>query len=558
MRRTLLWLGLVALSLPLSAPAWALEPLDPMAMSLGGYYSSFANSDVNGTQLNPALVGQQRGWLFLGPNLGFALGTNALGVGNAQEVGTYFSSLGTYLSAGQAASSDPGTLSDRLASFPSYPAALDTINTSGLTLSVGLRTGLAGFKIPVPSFFGVTEPVEAPASKTGPAPRPKLAWGGLGVRAWADAAADITMAAPDVFKAITNLPALDKQLTSDIGALQDTLNSNSLSVGAVGEKISAIRATLNSEGGLGVFTKADAGGSTAKTISVSVANRAYATTAVSLSQPIPLPVPGFPKARAMVGASGKLFLAPGSVQPLGSSAQGFSPSIGSPGTLTVAGKVDLGDQFKALNGALDAFSGDLSKISDLQSQFSNFSNLDYSKVLALEWKTRAANQMGFGLDLGAQVLLTDTWSVGLAAYNPVVIWPGTESVQKLGYTGGKFSLEPTGSTTTINFTDTEPFGLSLGTALQLPLGFSLMGDLRQDFVTNAVSKAFAPPSLQAGLQWNIFNFLYARAGARIGGLNPMYGAGVGMNLFLTHLDLGVAVDPEFRAGQAGVSWGLGF
>jgi len=558
MRRTLSWLGLVALSLPLVAtPALALEPLDPLAMSLGGYYSSFANSDVNGTQLNPALVGQQRGWLYLGPNLGFGLGTNAVGVSNAQEVAGYFSALGGYLGAGQEAASKPDALQKALDAIPQYPAALDQINSQGLTLSLGLRTGLLGFKLPMPSFFGVTEPVEAPASKTGPAPRAKLAWGALGVRSWVDGSADVTLGAPDVFKAVTNLPALDKQLTADIGALQAVLNSNTLSVGAVGEKINAIRSTLTSESGLGVFTKKDANGNTAKSISLSVANRAYSTTAVSLSQPVPLPIPGFPRARAMVGASGKLFLAPGSITaPIGTSAT-FQPQVGAPGTLSISGNVDLGPQFGALNSALDAVSGDLSKLADLQSQFSSFSNLDYSKVLSLDWKSRAAGSVGFGLDLGANVLLTDAWSVGLAAYNPIVVWPGTESVQRLGFTGGSFQLQP-GTTSNINFTDTEPFGLSLGTALQLPLGFTLMGDLRQDFVSNPISKQMASPTLQAGLAWNIFNFLYARAGARLGGFNPMYGAGVGLNLFLTHIDLGVGVDPEFRNGQVGVSWGLGF
>ena len=557
MRRTLSWLGLVALSLPIATPALALEPLDPLAMSLGGYYSSFANSDVNGTQLNPALVGQQRGWLYLGPNFGFGLGTNSLGFGNAQEVSTYFLALGQYVSKGQTASTNPSEFQKALEAIPAYPQALDQINSQGLTLSLGARSGLVGFKLPVPSFFGVTEPVEAPASKTGPAPRPQLAWGALGVRSWVDGAADITLAAPDVFKVVTNLPALDKQLTSDIGALQEVLNSNTLSVGAVGEKIGAIRATLGSESGLGIFTKKNAEGKTEKSISLTVANRAYSTTAVTLSQPVALPIPGFPKAKAMVGASGKLFVGPGSITaPIGTSAT-FQPQVGAPGTLSVSGNVDLGPQFTALSSALDAFSGDLSKIADLQSQFSSFSSLDYSKVLSLDWKSRAAGAVGFGLDLGANVALTDAWSVGLAAYNPVVIWPGTESTQRLGFTNGSFALQP-GSTSNINFTDTEPFGLSLGTALQLPLGFTLMGDLRQDFMSNPVSKQMASPTLQAGLSWNIFNFLYARAGARLGGFNPMYGAGVGLNLFFTHLDLGVGVDPEFRNAQAGASWGFGF
>ena len=558
MRRTLSWLGLVALSLPIATPALALEPLDPLAMSLGGYYTSFANSDVNGTQLNPALVGNQRGWLYLGPNLGFAIGTNALGVGNAQEVVGYFQALGGYVSAGQNALAKPDDFQKALDSVPAYPAALDQINSQGLTLSLGVRTGLVGFKLPVPSFFGVTEPVEAPASKTGPAPRPQLAWGALGVRSWVDGAADITLAAPDVFKVVTNFPALDKQLTSDIGALQDVLNSNTLSVGAVGEKISAIRATLGSESGLGVFTKKNAEGSTAKSISLSVANRAYSTTAVTLSQPVALPIPGFPKAKATVGASGKVFLGPGSVAAPFGGGDAFKPQIGTPGTLSISGNVDLGPQFAALSSALDSFSGDLSKIAELQSQFSNFNNLDYSKILSLDWKTRAAGSVGFGLDLGANVALTDAWSVGLAAYNPLVIWPGTESTQRLGFTNGSFQLQENGGTTSINFTDTEPFGLSLGTALQLPLGFTLVGDLRQDFTTNPISKQMSSPTLQAGLAWNIFNFLYARAGARLGGFNPMYGAGVGMNLFLTHVDLGVGVDPEFRQGQVGASWGIGF
>ncbi|MNY68244.1 hypothetical protein D3C86_2059760 [compost metagenome] len=86
-----------------------------------------------------------------------------------------------------------------------------------------------------------------------------------------------------------------------------------------------------------------------------------------------------------------------------------------------------------------------------------------------------------------------------------------------------------------------------------------MADVRQSFERDLFSdQLLYGPSLQGGLEWNIFNLLYARTGARFGGKNPIYGAGVGLNLFVTKLDLSGGVSQDFKSGTIALSTGFGF
>lgn len=551
MKKQLWAIALTAATLPvMTLPAFAAEPLDPRALSLGGHYSAYANSDVNGTLSNPALLHEQRGWLYLGPNLGLGGGTNIIGVTDFQETAAYASYLGNYFFgySPSLAGNDPQPVPDAVA----MPASLKAAVSDKLTIDLGLRSGLVGFKLPVPSLLGVRTLDGKGKSQ--------LAWGALGARTWVDGGLDLAISSPELLGFVTNYPTLDQNLKSAVSSLVSRLNSNEADPQAVLEDVAKVRAELSSDTGFKPFMKKDANDTGDRALSITETNRAYATTAVSLSQPIPFAFPFFPKARASVGGSFKLFVTgqPFST-PIQTSNGGGALSIGPVGSLGVKTTVNLSEPLGGLDAALSAISSDFSKMQELSQQMSDFAKIDYSKAVSAQLKSRAANSLGTGMDLGAVVNLDDRLSLGATLVNPVVFWPGTENEFNGKFDGSNFTVSSTGAGKVINFTDTEPMSLSFGGAYRLPLGFTLMGDVRQSFERDLFSSQLLyGPSVQGGLEWNIFNLLYARTGARFGGRNPLYGAGVGLNLFVTKLDLSGGVSQDFKSGTVALSAGIGF
>lgn len=623
-------IALIAATLPLAAaPAMAAEPLDPRALSLGGHYTAYPNADVNGTLGNPALLSQQRGFFYVGPNLGLSLGNNVVGANDVTSLVGYGQYMASYFQYSQqvsdASTRDSAKAPDKVA----IPQSVQTLTNDGLTVGLGLRTGLLGLKIPVPSFFGVTVPVDPPkpkpVKKVAPKPvaaatesvvaeaasasmstahtgmitskgpqdqveakaeapvaksvvkpnqpvksvikreepsapaRGGLAWGALGVRAWGDGRLDLSVASPVIMKVVTNFPTLDQTLQQNIKDLKEAMGKNDVSPAEIGQKVLAVRDTITSKDGFGVFMKDGATDDGKRSFTVSETNRAYGTAAVTLSQPIPFPSLGwFPKARATVGGAFKVFAGPGSVQAPIQTAAGSSPlSVGAPGTVTAEASINLSEPLDTLTTALDDFSKDYSKASEMQKKLESFGSLDYNQAVGMTLKSRAASTMGTGVDVGAVVDFDDALSVGASVYNAAVFWPGTQTDFATSFNGSQFAFTPSG-TTNINFTDTEPTVFALGATYRLPLGFNLMGDVQQSMEVNPATKAGYGPSVQAGLEWNIVNFLYARAGARFGGKDPMYGGGVGINLFLTKLDLALGTDPDFKSVNAAISTGIGF
>lgn len=635
-------IALIAATLPLmAAPALAAEPLDPRALSLGGHYTAYPNSDVNGTLSNPALLGQQRGFFYIGPNLGLSLSNNAVGANDVPSLLSYGQYMASYFQYSQQISDASTRDAAKAPATVATPESVKTLVDQGLTVGLGLRTGLLGLKIPVPSLFGVqlpadppkpkpvqkaaapkveAKPAEGSAMRTSGSPmltsnpavstaatqsvtasasssltaeatpsagaglltsqgkldapvksvikreEPKaptsggLAWGALGVRAWGDGRLDLSVAAPVIMKTVTSFPTLDQRLTQNIKDLKDAMGRNDVSASEIGQKVLAVRDTIVSkDGGFGVFMKETPTDDGKRSFTIAETNRAYGTGAVTLSQPVPFPaLPGFPKARASVGGAFKVFGGPGSVNaPITTSAGSAPLSVGAPGTVTAEASINLSEPLETLTTALDEFSKDYSKASEMQKKLESFGSLDYNKALGMSLKSRAASSIGTGVDVGAVVDLDDSLSLGASVYNAAVFWPGTETNFATAYDGKNFTFTPSG-TTNINFTDTEPTVFALGATYRLPLGFNLMGDVQQSLEVNPATKTGYGPSLQAGMEWNILNFLYARAGARFGGKDPMYGLGLGMNLFLTKLDLAVGTDPGYKSINAALSTGFGF
>lgn|GEM_PF-2030848 len=581
MTHSLRAIALTAATVPLWAlPALASEPLDPRSLALGGRYSAYSDSDVNGTISNPALLQDQRGWFYLGPNLGFTIGNNAVGVGDVGSLVNYGQYMAQYFNYSRAVTSDPN------ATVPTavpVPAAISAVAQNGLVLDLGLRTGLAGLKLPLPSLFGV----KLPPSESAPPPKPRtatkanpfaekggsilkkpavpqdggLAWGAMGVRVWGDGGVDLSLSAPTLFGFVTNFPTLDQTLKNDINDLKTKLQDNSPDLTAITAQVRKIQGDIDGPNAFGAL-KADPNNPSDngdRPLTIGETNRAYGTTAITVTQPIPIPKLGwFPRARATVGGAFKLFAAPGTFNP-SFGAQGAANStlpVGAPGTLTTTAKINLSAPLTTLDNALNAFSQDTTKVNQLQQQLSAFGNIDYSKAFTMAIQSKSANSLGSGFDFGAKIDLDDRLSVGASILNPIVIWPGTQTTLTGAYDGHNFSFTQTAQQA-INFTDTEPFELSVGAAYRLPLGFNLMADVAQSAARDLNGNGYGP-SVQGGIEWDIFHFLYARAGIRLGGPNPVLGFGAGINLALARLDLGLGVDPKVKAVTGGVGLNVGF
>lgn len=623
-------IALTAATLPLlAAPAMASDPLDARSLALGGHYSAYANSDVNGTLLNPALLQSERGFLYLGPNLGFSAGNNAFGLSDVSSLQAWYQSYSNYIQFSQGISTSGKV--DYTQPLPKTPTSLNTAISQGLSVDLGARTGLFGLKIPVPSLFGVRLPsdpkppmkplrrvaaasgsvgvsslaasssvesasasamvttrsaspsIESASGSLSPnasllgkptvsvvkqptvlaAADSGLAWGAVGARVWGDGGADLTLSAPVLFGFVANYPTLDQTLKTDIQGLKTLMQSNDANPGAIGAQVTKVRSDITSNDGFGALLPQSASDKGDRSFTLGETNRAYATSAFSLSQPIPIPnIPFFPKARATLGGSFKLFYGPGSFNlptSFGVSGTNAPLPVGAPGSMKFQVTTNIAQPLSELNTALDNFSKDYSQYQGVQTAVQDFSKVDLTKIVSASITSRAANSLGSGVDVGGLIDLDDRLSVGASILNPVVFWPGTQTVYRSSsFSNGQFQFAADGNgTTAINFTDTEPMALAMGAAYHLPLGFNLMGDIQQSFEQDPNGHTYSP-SVQGGVEWNIFNVLYARAGARLGGPAPMYGAGVGVNLLVTKLDLAAGVDPSLRSANIALSTGLGF
>jgi len=554
-------IALTAATLPLiGAPALALEPLDARAMGLAGHYSAYANSDVNGTLLNPALLGKQRGLFYIGPNLGAGMGLNTpLGTdlmsvqSNLSDVSSYLSYLVNYTTYAQGLLT--GSSTAELPQAPGeLPALLKSLNADGLGTELGLRTGAFGLRLPIPSFLGVRNPApgNSKARDGGPA------MGSLGLRSWVDADLNLNVSAPQVFSVLTQFPTLDQNLKESVSNLFQTFSgANSISPSSLQAPINHIRDTLKDPNGFGMFMANGAEDTGERSVNIKLTNKIYSTTALTLTQPVPMPsLPFFDKPRASIGAAYKVFNSLGQLSNdqnfLPKSASGSALPIGMPGSLELAANVNLNSKLSQLDEVLAQFATDPTKITDLKGKFEDMGKADFTKSITLDATSRVASAMGMGGDLGAQVDLNDQLSVGACLSNVAVFWPGTEVRQKatLGE-NNTASWTEVAAPQSINFTDTEPMALSLGAAYKLPMGFTVMGDFGQAFNGSG-------PSLRGGVEWSFFNLLYLRGGARVGGEAPMYGVGAGLNLMITKLDASLGLDPQFKAASVAVSWGVGF
>lgn len=510
-------LGL-ALSLPLAAlPAHANVTgmsYDARALSLGGSFSAWGNQDINSPLGNPALLSLQRGTFFFGPNLGLNLGNNAVGTNEIQGLLDY----AQYISAYQAAAADGGTP-------PSAVPFPDVLPDDGLRLFAGTQVGLVGLKI-----------------------------GNLGIRSYVRGGVEGVVSAPAVFAVLKNFDATDRNIASELEKLNANLSSNSPDFNAVATTVGQIKDHLTGDSGFGPLMKQDANDSGERKVTVAVNEQAYMTTGVTYAQEIGnFGLPG----KLTAGATVKLFNGIGTMNFPGNTFQTSDNRpvpLGVPGRLEITTKMNVAQPLADMNQALDDFAKNptenASAFSSAADKFSqDMKSPDSFKTM---YTSYAAGSMGTGLDLGLTLAVNDALTVGGAVTNALVFWPGTKSVYEGGYNGSSFQLVQQGKTENINFTDTEPLGLQVGAALATPIpGLMVAADVQQNFDGYG-------PSLQVGAEENLFNLLALRVGGRFGGRYSFIGGGVGLNLWLTRVDLAAAFDPAGRSGNIAASWSLGF
>ncbi len=514
--KRVLALGL-ALSLPLAAlPAHANVTgmsYDARALSLGGSFSAWGNQDINSPLGNPALLSRQRGTLFIGPNLGLNLGNNAVGTAEIQGLISY----GQYLSSYQAA-----------ASGGEMPAAVpfpNVIPDDGLRLFAGTQVGLVGLKI-----------------------------GNLGIRSYARGGVEAHISAPEMFSVLRNFDTTDRNIAREIKSLNDNLSSNSPDFNAAIATVGNIKQAITGKDGFGPLMKQNEADSGERKITLAVNEQAYVTTGVTYAQEIGnFGLPG----KLTAGATVKLFNGLGAMNLPGNTIQTSNNQpipLGVPGRLEMTTKLNVAQPLTDMNAALDQFAADpLQNASAFTAAADKFTkDMQAPGRVSTEYTSYAAGAMGTGLDLGMTLAVNDALTVGGAVTNAVVVWPGTKTVYTGGYNGSSFQLNQQGGSENINFTDTEPMGLQVGAAYATPIpGLMVAADIQQNF------DGFGP-SLQLGAEESLFNILMLRLGGRVGGRYSFVGGGVGLNLWLTRVDLAAAIDTAGRGGNVAASWSLGF
>lgn len=525
MMKRVLALGL-ALSLPLAAmPAHAnvtSMSYDARALSLGGSFSAWGNQDINSPLGNPALLAHQRGTFFLGPNFGLNLGNNAIGISEVQGITDYVRYLQDY-----------GTASENGQTPPSRVPFPDMLPSGGVRVFTGTQVGLIGLKL-----------------------------GNFGIRSYARGGVEAHIDAPEIFQVVRNFDALDQNIAGEIRQLNQTLeqirSSNSIEpdFDAAVETVTNIKSYLTSQTGLGPLMSKGANDSGAREVSVNLNEQAYVTTGLTYAQEIPnFGLPG----KLTAGATVKLFNGLGTLnmpRNVFQTADGNAPvPVGVPGRLEMKTRVNVSKPLEEISTALDKFAEDpINNAEGLSGLGDSFKNVfDDPKSITTEYTSYAAGTMGTGLDLGLMLAVNDSLAVGGAITNAIVLWPGTKSSYTGNYDGKQFQLqEIAGSRENINFTATEPLGLQVGAAYVTPIpGLTVAADVQQSF------DGFGP-SLQLGAEENLFDILALRLGGRFGGRYSFVGGGLGVNLWLTRLDLAAAIDTQGQGGNVAASWSLGF
>lgn len=350
---------------------------------------------------------------------------------------------------------------------------------------------------------------------------------------------------------------LSDEAANPTGTSQSQLNTD----------VSSLKTLLDQN--MSAFIKRNGAGTTTKTLVLNETAAIDAAAAVTYAQPIPVKIPALPKSEITVGATAKIFGAPGSLLantgsislPGGTSAAKISPLGGGAGA-TVS--LDIDKEVTDLADAIDAFQANqnIATTADLAAKTGAFLDNGLAKS-NLQFSSLTPDSVGVGMDLGAAMKIDDVWSVGLALQNPLLLWNATKTTYKYDFSGDAIKLLQTGNEK-VAFRDAEPFVTRAGVAYQPVFGGNPA--LGKGWLFNAGIEApftsyGTPPSISLGVEKTFFDAFALRLGTSQWGLAPLYTAGLGVQTRAFQMNLGAGVDnptSSVKALAAAFSIGAGF
>ncbi len=534
--------------------AWAFgEPYDAPTLSMGGTYVA-RYDDINSPFFNPADLRHVRGTVYIGPGLGALLATDAgtyqdiLGAMATQPTGE-FGSLMTYINNAEAYNKQVTAALGSGTAIQDPPAVGNITIPSYLNIFAKVDSGIAGVNIPFGDGYAA------------------------GWRSYLSVGATPFIAAPQAAGMVSSVLQGDHDLAMALLTLRSDASQGDLA--GVYSEVTSVKSLLNTT--LGPMATPQG-----LSFTLGAEADAYLANAFSFEMPLPVfrrPLGGLQSGDSTLGFTLKVFSGGGAFglnqamqQAIdnATAGSGFLPSgfaTGVPGRIDLTSNINLQKPLNDLYAALDGFASnpasDSAQLTTAAAEIPGGYSLDLV--------SHTAGAMGVGLDIGSIFPLQHGFRIGAILQNfPQTFWPGQKTAYKGTISASASSSASTsnplsgygfnwsaGQSSYENYTYSEPTAVRLGGGWQGPLGLSAAADLGESF-DNPNNPLWADtPTLNLGLQESIFNILYLRVGGQIGGLDSLVGGGVGLNVGIARVDLGVAGAPGLNDFNAAASVNLG-
>ncbi|MBM3268334.1 MAG: hypothetical protein FJZ01_11855 [Candidatus Sericytochromatia bacterium] len=549
MRRAVAFLAAI---LAFQAPALAAEPYDAATMGLGGTFLT-RSVDANSPYFNPANLTNARGYFYLGSDVGLLLGNNAVAVGDiwgaiqtepTGNFATFVKGIGALqsfqlgmdeaikknLNPGDPPSLAMPKLPDEMRGYLRGDAGI-----LGITYPWG---GHQGFKR---TYF---DPVASKDIQVDVPARPHEY--AFAYRNYVRLpGVNFFVTAPQLLSAADGILKVDAEMARELIKLNKEVQDGTLDVSALPDRVKTIKTKLND--GLAPLL-----GNDGASLTLGVDEGAYLTNALSYQMPLSV-IPGVASLLAsqsvLVGATARIHTTSGlvGVNPLSSVLGSALPGVqaGFPGRLEMINTFRLKDPVAKLNSALDNFASNPGSSSVVTEAAS-----DFLKAYEVSLVSHVPGPVGVSLDFGASAPLPGGFTVAAMLQNAPTYWPG----QKITYANvasgsAALSFREVKSEST-NFSYTEPLGIRLGVGWEQGTragGFGLSAEVAESFDGPASSNYLGRPSLNLGASAHFASMLYGRLGTQIGGKASLVGAGVGLDLGFSRIDLAGGIEPDLSA-----------
>ncbi len=543
---------LLAATLAFQAPALAAEPYDAATMGLGGTFLT-RSVDANSPYFNPANLSNSRGSFYLGADAGFLLGNNAVAVGDiwgaVQEdpTGNFaafvkgIAALQNYrLGIDEAIKKNLNPGDPPSITMPKLPDEMRGYLRGDAGI-LGINYAFGGNKASKKTIFDevaskdvVIDIPERPNERA------------FAFRTYARVpGVNLFVTAPQLLSAADGILKVDAEMAKELIQLNKEVQDGTLDVSALPDRVKTIKQKFND--GLAPLLGAEG-----NTLTLGVDEGAYLTNALSYQMPlsdIGFLRPVLASQSVLVGATARIHTTSALVgfNPVASAVGSALPGVqaGFPGRLEMLNTFKLKEPVAKLNNALDTFASNPGSSSVVTEAAGDFLN-SYQTGLV----SHVPGSVGGSLDLGTSVPLGGGFTVGAMVSNALVVWPGqkiTYANEASGSAGFNFKEV---SNVAENFNFTEPLAVRLGVGWEQGTragGFGLSAEVAEALDGPATNNFVGTPSLNLGASGHFASTVYGRIGTQIGGKASLIGAGVGLNLGFSRIDLAGGVEPDLSA-----------